>query len=92
MQATQTIPNVEWTTEEAMVFQRLSRNRQTTSAELIKHCKVKNPHGLIETMNQKLAHSEWQIFASVTRTANPQAAPIGYYRLRRKPLTVLDKT
>lgn len=92
MQTTRSIPNVEWTPEEAAVFQRLSRHRQSTSVELIKHCGIKNPHGLIEAMNQKLSGSEWQIFASVTRTANPQATPVGYYRLLRKPLTVLDKT
>ncbi len=87
-----TFPIIEWTADEAAVYQRLSKHRQSTSVELIKHCGIKNPHGIIEAMNQKLSGSEWQIFASVTRTANPLAAPIGYYRLLRKPLTGFDKT
>nr|WP_314900058.1 hypothetical protein [uncultured Deefgea sp.] len=81
-------PIIEWTSDEAIVFQRLTQHRQSTSVELIKHCGIQNPHGLIEAMNQKLAGSEWQIFCSVMRTADPKKIPVGYYRLLRKPLTV----
>lgn len=77
---------LEWTTDEAAVLQRLSQARQCTSVELIKHCGVQNPHGLIEAMNQKLAGSEWHIFVSVMRSANPKKIPIGYYRLLRQSL------
>jgi hypothetical protein len=84
-----TLPNIEWTTEEAAVFQRLTQHRQSTSVELIKHCGIQNPHGLIEGMKQKLAGTEWQIFSSVMRTADPKKTPVGYYRLLRKPLTAL---
>ncbi|MBM5573289.1 hypothetical protein [Deefgea sp. CFH1-16] len=81
---------IDWTPDEAKIYQRLSRQRQCTSVELIKHCVIQNPHGLIASMNQKLADSDWQIFISVARSSRPQATPIAYYRLCRKPLMSFD--
>jgi hypothetical protein len=87
-----TYPTIEWTADEAAIFQRLTQHRQNTSVELIKHCAIQNPHGLIEAMNQKLAGSEWHIFVSVMRTANPKKTPIAYYRLLRKSLSALNQS
>ncbi|MCB5196680.1 hypothetical protein [Deefgea salmonis] len=72
--------------DESTVYQRLRRQRQCTSTELIKHCSIANPHGLIAAINQKLVDSDWHIFVSVARSSKPQAAPIAYYRLCRKPV------
>jgi len=83
------LPNIEWTADEAAVFLRLTQHRQSTSTELIKYCGIQNPHGLVATMQQKLAGTEWQIFSSVMRTADPKKVPIAYYRLLRKPLSNL---
>jgi hypothetical protein len=78
-------------TAQAAVYQLLCSRRQCTSTELIKHCQIKNPHELIESINLllKAHHSEWLILASVTRAplsgpTQSMRTPVGYYRLRRQ--------
>ncbi|QLG89235.1 hypothetical protein HQ393_13840 [Chitinibacter bivalviorum] len=76
--------------EEAAVYRQLCSRRQCTSTELIKQCRIQNPHALIEAINVRLkeANSEWLILCSVTRAplsgpTQSMRTPVGYYRLRR---------
>lgn len=76
--------------DETAVYRLLCSQRQCTSTELIKQCRIQNPHALIEAINAHLksAHSDWRILCSVTRTplngpTQSMRTPVGYYRLRR---------